>query len=167
MHTGRLHQQPTQRTRHGQSLRRDQALLLRPQPTRYIFSSVYVCVDCVKGERVWVVTPLLNKAAARSHIPPLFRVQQSSVRQKTGPSAAVVSFTRISRRTPGTCPALSKPWWRACRDLWMVSGTHTNNNNTHTCDGIQLQAVSPPCFFPLCLHRWKEPAPPGPAQVHR
>ena len=43
---GGLHQQPAQRFSHGQGLRGDQALLLRPQPTRYRFTCVYVGV-CV------------------------------------------------------------------------------------------------------------------------
>ena len=107
-----------------------------------------VCVECLTGERR-CHHPAVNTAVARQLHTLTFLVlcTQSSARQKIGPFVVVTLFTRTSRRTPGTCPALSKPWWRACRDLWMVSRPWTHTHvHICTCDGIQLQSVAQSCF---------------------
>lgn len=70
---------------------------------------------------------------------------QSSAKQKIGRRDAVTSSTRTSRRIPGTFPPLSKPWWRACRDLWTVSETRVRLG---TCDLCYMSRS----IFTYCLH---------------
>lgn len=59
---------------------------------------------------------------------------QSFARRRTGRFGVATLSTRTSRRTHGTFLAPSKPWWRACRDSWMVSRVHTQSDtHSHSC----------------------------------
>lgn len=100
---------------------------------------VYVCVDCLNFASI---------ATAHTHGCLFFGFflkiqQQNFVKQKIGLFVVALLFIRTSRKTHGTYLTLSKPWWRASRDLWMVCAQ--TRANAWRC--MKLWLLSSACVF--------------------